>query len=228
MSFWASQVRARRRGLRPAGRPGPDALSAPQYDANPAVRMVFIRGRGPKVRDVGPGRSAWCSPAPPRQAFCAGGDIKQLWRDGQRPETRDRAIDFFAKEYYLNYTLATSNKAVRAAMGGEVGSPAGQPRSLTASTLAQFVGCLDGITMGGGVGIGAHCKVRGRRTALSGQDRGRRPLGTPLPSPPLTPHPPTPSTWWPRSAPCSRCPRQASACSRTLARRTCCRGCPTG
>jgi len=62
------------------------------------------------------------------KAFCAGGDIRQLHQHG--PEQSEHIADFFRYEYALNYRIYTFPK--------------------------PFIALLDGLTMGGGVGISLH------------------------------------------------------------------------
>jgi enoyl-CoA hydratase/carnithine racemase len=66
------------------------------------------------------------------KAFCAGGDIRFLYENGKDPETRPLALDFFREEYRLNYMLATMETPI--------------------------VSFINGITMGGGVGLSMHGK----------------------------------------------------------------------
>ncbi|TYZ57642.1 hypothetical protein PybrP1_003394 [[Pythium] brassicae (nom. inval.)] len=66
------------------------------------------------------------------KAFCAGGDIRSLYDNGRDPATRHLALDFFRHEYRLNYLLATTEKPI--------------------------VSFLNGVTMGGGVGLSMHGK----------------------------------------------------------------------
>jgi 3-hydroxyisobutyryl-CoA hydrolase len=66
------------------------------------------------------------------KAFCAGGDIRLLYDNGKDSATRHLALDFFRHEYRLNYLLATTEKPI--------------------------VSFLNGVTMGGGVGLSMHGK----------------------------------------------------------------------
>ncbi|KAG5731821.1 hypothetical protein E4T56_gene3 [Termitomyces sp. T112] len=67
-------------------------------------------------------------------AFCAGGDVKAVLENCSSPETRSQAIDFFKREFELDYILATLSK--------------------------PYVAILDGITMGGGAGLAAYASFR--------------------------------------------------------------------
>jgi enoyl-CoA hydratase/carnithine racemase len=62
------------------------------------------------------------------KAFCAGGDIRQLYHHSLTQDPR--VFAFFAREYALNYRIAHYPK--------------------------PYIALLDGITMGGGVGISLH------------------------------------------------------------------------
>jgi 3-hydroxyisobutyryl-CoA hydrolase len=66
-------------------------------------------------------------------AFCAGGDVKSIREKFLTGSTR-AGIEFFKKEYILDYKIASLNK--------------------------PYVALLNGITMGGGVGISVHGKYR--------------------------------------------------------------------
>lgn len=66
------------------------------------------------------------------RAFCAGGDVADLRANAMKDETRGLAQDFVREEYRLNYLLATLDTPV--------------------------ISYLNGITMGGGVGLSLHGK----------------------------------------------------------------------
>jgi enoyl-CoA hydratase len=67
------------------------------------------------------------------RAFCAGGDVRAL-RDAQLAGDRATADQFFAEEYALNLTIATYPK--------------------------PYVALIDGICMGGGIGLSVHAPYR--------------------------------------------------------------------
>ncbi|CAG8762771.1 1871_t:CDS:2, partial [Racocetra persica] len=67
------------------------------------------------------------------KAFCAGGDVKRVIENVEHGEGQ-HAIKFFEEEYQLNHLIATLDK--------------------------PFVSFLDGITMGGGVGLSVHAPFR--------------------------------------------------------------------
>lgn len=66
--------------------------------------------------------------AEPGKAFCAGGDIRWLYEQGKSANAQQ--LEFFFHEYRLNYFIHQFSK--------------------------PFIAFMDGITMGGGVGIGLH------------------------------------------------------------------------
>lgn len=86
-----------------------------QWERDPAVRAVVIRGAGDR-------------------AFCAGGDVRAVWDAGKAMKAGqgDGALtrDFFREEYRLNRRIHRFSK--------------------------PYVALLDGITMGGGVGLSVH------------------------------------------------------------------------
>jgi enoyl-CoA hydratase/carnithine racemase len=67
------------------------------------------------------------------RAFCAGGDIRAL-RDAQMSGERALADEFFSEEYALNLAIATYPK--------------------------RYVALIDGICMGGGIGLSVHAPYR--------------------------------------------------------------------
>ena len=67
------------------------------------------------------------------RAFCAGGDIRAL-RDGQLSGDRASVDRFFIEEYALNLTIATYPK--------------------------PYIALIDGICMGGGIGLSVHAPYR--------------------------------------------------------------------
>ncbi|PVH89526.1 ClpP/crotonase [Cadophora sp. DSE1049] len=69
------------------------------------------------------------------KAFCAGGDVKHLAEDNTKGEEgQQRSTDYFALEYKLDHLIATYSK--------------------------PYVAFMDGITMGGGVGLSIHAPFR--------------------------------------------------------------------
>jgi enoyl-CoA hydratase len=80
-----------------------------------------------------PGIAAVLVRAVPGRAFCAGGDVRGV-TDLARDRGVDAATPFFREEYRLNWRIHTFPK--------------------------PYVAVLDGITMGGGVGISVHGRFR--------------------------------------------------------------------
>ncbi|KAF1970632.1 ClpP/crotonase [Bimuria novae-zelandiae CBS 107.79] len=69
------------------------------------------------------------------RAFCAGGDVAALAKWNQEgPEGQQKSCDYFALEYKLDHMIATYTK--------------------------PYVAFMDGITMGGGVGLSIHAPFR--------------------------------------------------------------------
>lgn len=69
------------------------------------------------------------------RALCAGGDVAALAIDNQKgPEGQQASKDYFALEYKLDHVIATYTK--------------------------PYVAFMDGITMGGGVGLSVHAPFR--------------------------------------------------------------------
>ncbi|KDQ61105.1 hypothetical protein JAAARDRAFT_32107 [Jaapia argillacea MUCL 33604] len=68
------------------------------------------------------------------RAFCAGGDVANVVENASQPETLPKAIDFFKTEFETDYVLAALQK--------------------------PYVVIMDGITMGGGVGLTMNAPFR--------------------------------------------------------------------
>lgn len=69
------------------------------------------------------------------KALCAGGDVATLAKWNQEgPQGRQRSKDYFALEYQLDHLIATYSK--------------------------PYISFMDGITMGGGVGLSMHAPFR--------------------------------------------------------------------
>jgi len=75
------------------------------------------------------------------RAFCAGGDVRAVWEAGRRGDPM--TADFFREEYRLNRMIHVFAK--------------------------PYVALIDGVTMGGGVGLSVHGshRVAGDRTMLA-------------------------------------------------------------
>ncbi|ETN41929.1 uncharacterized protein HMPREF1541_03868 [Cyphellophora europaea CBS 101466] len=68
------------------------------------------------------------------KAFCAGGDVAELAKQNSTPEGQEKSCNYFALEYQLDHLIATYSK--------------------------PYVAIMDGITMGGGVGLSVHAPFR--------------------------------------------------------------------
>ena len=81
------------------------------------------------------------------RAFCAGGDIRELY-DAAQPATSHSPRRFWADEYRLNVLIARYPKPV--------------------------VALMHGVVMGGGVGLPAHAVAPRRHRAVVGRHAGSR------------------------------------------------------
>lgn len=90
------------------------AAALDEWERDPAISCVVVRGAGEK-------------------AFCAGGDIRQLWENGRRGDIAP-SLAFWADEYRLNHRIKSYPK--------------------------PYVALIDGIVMGGGVGLSEHGSLR--------------------------------------------------------------------
>ncbi|CAK4087073.1 unnamed protein product [Aphanomyces euteiches] len=99
-----------------------------------ALNLPMVRNLTPMIQmfEKNPTVSAIIFEGAGEKAFCAGGDIRFLCDNGKNHETRHLSLDFFKEEYRLNYILATMKTPV--------------------------VSIINGITMGGGVGLSLHGK----------------------------------------------------------------------
>ena len=68
------------------------------------------------------------------KSFCAGGDVQALALQNDTPEGQQASKDYFALEYQLDHYIATYEK--------------------------PYIAVMDGITMGGGVGLSVHAPFR--------------------------------------------------------------------
>lgn len=68
------------------------------------------------------------------KAFCAGGDVAELATQNATKEGQQKSTDYFALEYQLDHLIATYSK--------------------------PYIAIMDGITMGGGVGLSVHAPFR--------------------------------------------------------------------
>src|SRR5215471_14442302 len=83
----------------------------PGWEKNPAVKAVVLRGAGDR-------------------AFCAGGDVTNLYRESLDPAAGTLRRDFFYDEYIVNRRIYRYAK--------------------------PWISLIDGIDMGGGVGLSVH------------------------------------------------------------------------
>lgn len=83
----------------------------PGWEKNPAVKAVVLRGAGDR-------------------AFCAGGDVTNLYRESRDPQGGTLRRDFFYDEYIVNRRIYRYAK--------------------------PWISLIDGIDMGGGVGLSVH------------------------------------------------------------------------
>lgn len=75
------------------------------------------------------------------RALCSGGDVMAVvtQANSKDPKVRQQALAFFKEEFELDYRIATLNKGSK-------------PRT--------YISIMDGITMGGGVGLSVHAPIR--------------------------------------------------------------------
>jgi enoyl-CoA hydratase/carnithine racemase len=83
----------------------------PGWEKDPAIKAVVLRGAGDR-------------------AFCAGGDVTNLYRESKNPEGGTLRRDFFRDEYIVNRRIYRYAK--------------------------PWISLIDGIDMGGGVGLSVH------------------------------------------------------------------------
>ncbi len=113
-----------------------------------SLTLEMIRAFQPKLdawaRD--PSVSAVVIRGAGEKAFCAGGDVRAVWqagKDGAEGERGELTKQFFREEYVLNRTIFRFPK--------------------------PYIALIDGITMGGGVGLSVHGMIRvaGDRTMVA-------------------------------------------------------------
>lgn len=97
------------------------------------------------------------------RALCSGGDVLAVVKAANKPETAQSALDFFQSEFELDYKIARLGEAVGAHSGGEAAKAArtfSQSKGSDIQNPKTFVAVMDGITMGGGVGLSVHAPLR--------------------------------------------------------------------
>ncbi|KAI1794650.1 3-hydroxyisobutyryl-coenzyme A hydrolase [Ganoderma leucocontextum] len=128
--------------------PAPDD-SPVLFESNGSVRTYVLNRTDklnalnePMLNILRPQVEEWCQGSLAKvivgrgvgRAFCAGGDVESVIRNASDPETRPQAIDFFHREFEMDYILAAVPK--------------------------PYVAVMDGITMGGGVGLSINARFR--------------------------------------------------------------------
>lgn len=104
----------------------------------------------PMIREISPQLTAWQEDSTVKavvvrgsgeRAFCAGGDVRAVWQAGRDGDPMTE--DFFREEYRLNRLIHVFAK--------------------------PYIALIDGVTMGGGVGLSVHGshRVAGDRTLLA-------------------------------------------------------------
>lgn len=108
-----------------------------------ALTLGMIEEFDPKLRAWrdDPGIAAVAIKGQGEKAFCAGGDVRAVWESGKQGGPLTRI--FFWKEYCLNRLIHAFPK--------------------------PYIGLIDGITMGGGVGLSVHGshRIAGDRTMVA-------------------------------------------------------------
>lgn len=113
-----------------------------------ALTLPMIRAIGPRLAawEQEPGIHCVVIRGAGERAFCAGGDVRAVWQAGRDGDRLTE--DFFREEYRLNRQIHVFAK--------------------------PYVALIDGITMGGGVGVSVHGshRVAGDRTLLAMPETG--------------------------------------------------------
>ena len=99
------------------------------------------------------------------RALCSGGDVLAVVKaaDSSDPNVRNTALDFFSSEFQLDYKIARLGEAANAHSAGQGAEDARTLAKRKGGDIKKpktFVAVMDGITMGGGVGLSVHAPFR--------------------------------------------------------------------
>ncbi|XP_076039906.1 3-hydroxyisobutyryl-CoA hydrolase isoform X2 [Oratosquilla oratoria] len=97
-----------------------------------ALNLGMVRTIYPKLQEWENNKSLVIIKGVGEKAFCAGGDVRSITEGGKKGDPITK--DFFREEYYLNCLIGTLE--------------------------IPYIALLDGITMGGGVGLSVHGMFR--------------------------------------------------------------------